>query len=213
MAGQAGAGEHLPGFRPWTRQAHDRRVHLSVALQAGRFRIDRLAQREAVIALRRTRRRGALRLVARIGALVAGGAREIHQLPRQRRDQMAPMEGVLFAAVGGELLVPGLAGARLDACRRGIAHLVIENFAMAGKALPVARRLDRRPKVDGVVGGTQDVLAGHGRRRGGEGRRHHPLAHLPAGNAADENGCRDEGEDDEAGSRSVHAQSLPAASP
>ena len=88
---------------------------------------------------------------------MAGVAGKAHQLPGHRRDQMAAVEGILLAAVGRAPLVPGQAGTRLDPGRRGFAHLVLEDFAVTGQALLVARALDGWFEMDGIVGGTLDA--------------------------------------------------------
>jgi hypothetical protein len=50
-------------------------------------------------------------------SVVTGIAGKVHQLFGHRCLQVASMECVLVAGVGTEPLIPGLAGAGLDACR------------------------------------------------------------------------------------------------
>jgi hypothetical protein len=143
---------------PGAGQAHDLlRRKLAVALEAGGFRIDLLAQGEAVIGLRRRGRRGALRFLARVMALMAGIAAQVHQGLRHRRRQVPSMKAVLLSTVGTGALVPGDAVGGADTGRRCDARLVFQHFLVAGEALRVGRRVDGRLEMQGAVARPQQL--------------------------------------------------------
>jgi hypothetical protein len=107
MAGQAVVAEGGLVRLPRPGQAHQLPGELAVALEAGGFRIDLLAQREAGVGLRRRVGRRTLRFLARIVALMAGIAFRFIScfasgVTRWRRWKVS-----CSPAVGRRLLVPG----------------------------------------------------------------------------------------------------------
>jgi hypothetical protein len=93
VAAEAVVLEHVLDLVPWAGQTHDLLGwHLAMALEASGFRIDLLPQRESGVGLGRGRRRRSLGLLARIVALMAGVAAQVHQLLGQRGHQVPAME-------------------------------------------------------------------------------------------------------------------------
>ncbi len=102
VAGQAAVGEDLAVLAPTARNTHDEIVELTMAHQTN-FRVDLLALDE----IRLTGRGRIGRFLARVIALMAGIALQVHDLPGVVGHQVPAVEGVLVAGIGFQGLIPG----------------------------------------------------------------------------------------------------------